>query len=575
MKKPVLLAVVLTALLALAVAQPKTSIVLKAHDYGYIYHIEYVPRPKYVHQTLTCSEVAKELLLKIFYSEELEQSLIAFILKCRKKGYFSETPLSEEFSAEATYYASWLLAKIGLKPGVNASLLYEKLKEAGDFETAYYLARALQVLGYSVDESNLKDFDLGYAVAPLRRARVASAETTALWLLLFPQDRAKEDFLKEKCFKYADWLYVEKLMVLRPIYVNCTIYPRIVVEEKPELVAVKAVRWYCEPVKASFHALVVNGSLYSVVEAEDRTLVFKHVLARQTTAVLEVEEKPGRLVLRTVFKPPYVLRVRLAGSTYEWNVTTYEFEAEVDSVPGSLILEAEIVSGDVYLRGQGEVAVEASVETLLLDYAWLGLPTLTLLTVLAGSRRKRRTALSCLGLSAPLVGCQRLLELHPLVFTLAYGGAVLAAAYLADREASRRALSHIFVVSALVATSMILSNPVVLLLGGFGAALFLLAAVLYPSELSKTEKLYKSTMIIYSLGILAMALLNETAVSLANFLWVPDEGFIDSIRVQSMFVANLFALTPVVAPIYHLARLIHSYERAKEAEEVLRSLARF
>ncbi|RLE89669.1 MAG: hypothetical protein DRN04_16060 [Thermoprotei archaeon] len=573
MKKPAVLLVAVVFLAVLA-AQPKNTIVLKAKDYSYIHHIEYIPRPKYVHRALTCSEMAKELLLKSFYGEELDQGLLSFVLKCRKKGYFSETPLSEEFSAEATYYASWLLTRIGLDSGVNASLLYEKLREAEDFETAYYVARALRVLGYSVDKRDLEGFDLGYAVAPLRGSKVPSAEAAALWLLLFPQDSAKKRFLEEKGFKYADWLYVEKLMVLRPIYINCTIYPRIVVEEKPRLVAVKAVKWYCEPVEVSFRALVVNGSLYSVVEAEDRTLVFKHILARQTTAVVEVEERPGRLVLRTAFKPPYILRVRLAGSTYEWNVTAYEFEAEVDSVPGSLILEAEIISRDVYLRGQGEVAVEASVETLLLDYTWLGLPTLTLLTVLAGSRRKRRTALSCLGLSAPLVGCQRLLELHPLVFALAYGGVVLAAAYLADREASRRALSHIFVVSALVATSMILSNPVILLLGGFGAALFLAAAVLYPSELSKTEKLYKSTMIIYSLGILAMALLNETAVSLANFLWIPDEGFVCSVRIQAMFIANLFALTPVVAPIYHLARLIHSYERAKEAEEVLRNLAR-
>ncbi|RLE87652.1 MAG: hypothetical protein DRN04_17925, partial [Thermoprotei archaeon] len=463
--------------------------------------------------------------------------------------------------------------RLGLSPGVNTSLLYEKLKTVEEFREAYYLARTLEVLGYHTPP--LKDFDLGYGTAPLRGSKVSSLEATALWLLLFPEDKAKEKFLEERGFEYSGWLYVEKLMVLRPIYINCSIYPRIVVDSEPRLISVSAVKWYCEPLEASLQTIVVNGSLYSIIRAGDRVLVFRHTLARQATAVVEVEERPGRLVLRTVFKPPYILRVRLAGSTYEWNVTTYEFEAEVDSVPGSLILEAEIVSGDVYLRGQGEVAVEASVETLLLDYAWLGLPTLTLLTVLAGSRRKRRTAVSCLGLSAPLVGCQRLLELHPLVFALAYGGAVLAAAYLADREASRRALSHIFVVSALVATSMILSNPVVLLLGGFGAALFLAAAVLYPSELSKTEKLYKSTMIIYSLGILAMALLNETAVSLANFLWVPDEGFIDSIRVQSMFVANLFALTPVVAPIYHLARLVHSYERAREAEEVLRSLARF
>jgi len=39
-----------------------------------------------------------------------------------------------------------------------------------------------------------------------------------------------------------------------------------------------------------------------------------------------------------------------------------------------------------------------------------------------------------------------------------------------------------------------------------------------------------------------------------------------------MFIANLFALIPVVAPLYHLARLIHIYERAREAEEILKNM---
>lgn len=574
MKKPAVLLVAVVFLAVLA-AQPKNTIVLKAKDYGYIHHIEYVPRPKYTHRTLTCSEVSKELLLKSFYGEELDQGLLSFILKCFKKGYFVETPLSEEFSAEATYYAAWLLSKLGLSPKVNTGLLYEKLKKTEEFREAYFLARTLRVLGYGVGKRDLEGFDLGYAAAPLRDSKIPSLEATALWLLLFPGDRAKENFLKKRGFEYTGWLYIEKLMVTRPVYVNSTIYPRIVVNSEPRLISVSAVKWYCEPLEASLQTIVVNGSLYSIIRAGDRVLVFRHTLARQATAVLEVEEQAGSLVLRAEFKPPYALRVRYGGLVYEWNVTTYDFEARIPAVPGSLVLEAEIVSGDVYLRGSGAVSAEASPEALLLDYAWLGLPTLSFLTVLAGSRRKRRVAASCFGFSAPLIGLQEVVEVHPLVFIGAYGAAVLLATLLADRKAFKKALGHTAVVTSLVAASMILSNPLVLLLGGFGAALFLLAAVLYPSELSKTEKLYKSTMIIYSLGILAMALLNETAVSLANFLWVPDEGFIDSIRVQSMFVANLFALTPVVAPIYHLARLIHSYERAKEAEEVLRSLARF
>ncbi len=112
----------------------------------------------------------------------------------------------------------------------------------------------------------------------------------------------------------------------------------------------------------------------------------------------------------------------------------------------------------------------------------------------------------------------------------------------------------------------------VLKLRGHLSGLFLTSAILYPSERERTERLYKSTMLIYALGILIMGLVNQLAVEIAQFLYVPDEALIDSIRVQAMFIANLIALTPVVAPTVHLARLIHAFERAREAEAIVRAV---
>ena len=69
---------------------------------------------------------------------------------------------------------------------------------------------------------------------------------------------------------------------------------------------------------------------------------------------------------------------------------------------------------------------------------------------------------------------------------------------------------------------MIMGNPLILLLGSFGAGLFLASAIIYPSEIDKTERFYKSIMLIYSLGVLAMAVLNEVSVTLATMLYTPD-----------------------------------------------------
>ena len=79
-------------------------------------------------------------------------------------------------------------------------------------------------------------------------------------------------------------------------------------------------------------------------------------------------------------------------------------------------------------------------------------------------------------------------------------------------------------------------------------------------------------MIAYALGILVMSLVCRLAVDIANLLHAPDEGFVDSIRVQAMFIANLVALSPVVSGIVHLARLVHAFERAREVETILKSI---
>jgi len=118
----------------------------------------------------------------------------------------------------------------------------------------------------------------------------------------------------------------------------------------------------------------------------------------------------------------------------------------------------------------------------------------------------------------------------------------------------------LIIITSLRIASILTSNPIILFLGGIGSGLFLASAILYPSEREKTERLYKATMIAYALGILVMSLVCRLAVDIANLLDAPDEGFIDSIRVQAMFIANLVALSPVVLEVVHLARLVHAFE---------------
>jgi len=94
---------------AQAIQDDSLTIVLKAIDYDTIQHVEFVPKPLYKARELTCSEIAKELLLMTTYCMELPEDKLSFILACKREGYFSQIPSDTSFDPEATLYATWLL----------------------------------------------------------------------------------------------------------------------------------------------------------------------------------------------------------------------------------------------------------------------------------------------------------------------------------------------------------------------------------------------------------------------------------------------------------------------------------
>ena len=583
LRPELILAFIVAFLLLIRVSgEPQqVEIVLKPTDYGYITHVEYVPKPHYTHKSLVASEVARELLLKNMYGEPLPEQLLSFIIKCGRNGYFTATPDGAEPNWESTFYATWLFTEIGLEPKVDPALLYSVVNSSLEFRDAYYAFRALSLLGYNVTKDMLDDFDLGYAASFIRGSVKPSVESTVLWLLVFSEDEAKVKWLSDmgvNLTEYGGWISIEYLMVRRPVYVNATVYPRVVVDRAPEPLHVEAVRWPRERLNYTFRCVLEGDRLVSYIRADGRILKFMHRVARRDYAVLKVSQRLGGIHIEFSYRPKCVLKLTIAGLTLSWNITSYSFSTDVElPAYGSFRIHAEVVGEDIMLKGEGTIFLETSYERKLIDLAFMALPTTSSIIGIIASERRRRLKLTCIlaSLQAPPLLALDILEIHPIWITLTYGGITLALTYFIDKEAFNRAVNHIAVLTFLSATSIIIGNPIVLMLGGFGAALFLLSALLYPSEFSKTERFYKSTMLLYSLGVLSMAFLNETAVSIANFMYAPDSGFIDAVRTQTMFIANLFSLTPVVAPIYHLAKLIHSYERAREAREVLRELTRF
>ena len=453
------------AVVPVVYSEPKTELVLRATDHGYLSHIEYVPKPRYTHISLTASEVAKELLVKALSGEVLDQHLLNFLLRCYRGGYFSSDPASLEPDFEATFYATWLFKTIGVEKPLNESLLVDALCGAEDFPTVFYAARTLELLGHEICEECFRDWDLGYAVSYIRNSTAPDIESTKLWLLLFPEDDAKREWLRSRgIYVYPeasveslvkDWYGIEQLLIFKPVFVNATVYPKVVVSQEPKLVSAKAVRFPNEPVEVYFSWRVEGDRIVSLVYADGRLLNFTHVVGRQEYALLTIAQKLGSLSISCSYKPPYRLKIWIAGLEYEWTVNTYDFNKTIElPAYGVFKVYAEIEREDVLLRGKDVINLKTNYEVKLLDYAFMILPTVNLAAALAGTRKRRgKVALTACYLIAltipPVLDWDFILGLHSLWFTIGYGALLLALTYLIEREAFYRCLSHIVILTAL------------------------------------------------------------------------------------------------------------------------------
>ncbi len=582
-----LVIIIFVLLITHSYAEPVYEIMLKSVDYGYIVHVEHVPRPRYHHRSLTASEIARELLLDKIYGENIDESLLTFLLRCRRKGYFSRTPAEQGLDLESTFYVSWLFKTLGVSFSLDKGIFEELLCNSTVFIDAFYSARILMLLGEKISSRCFNGWDLGYAVSWVKGSNTPSIEATRLFLLVFDDDRKAKWLYEKGAFSlreslsgysrldYSKWYNIELLIINRPVFVNATIFPKVIVDEKPKLVEVSCIEWPNRILNHSFSYRFKNNIFFSKIKCSNRVLEFKHAVSRSEYASLKIVEDTGKLYLSTSYKPPFTLKIFVAGLEYKWDAENFDFNTSIDlPAYGSFKIKCIITSRYSFLIGEKTIYLNTSYERRLIDYGFIILPLLSSIIEFFGSRRKfryRGLMITVQSLPLPIL----LLINNPLTITFLYGVFMLLITFFMDREAFRRSIEHTVVVLSLSATSMAVSNPLILLLGGFGSTIFLISAILYPSEIDKTERFYKSTMLLYSLGTLAMTMLNNISTQIATLLYVPESGFIEAVKTQTKFISNLFSLTPVIAPIYHLTRLIHSYERARDAKYILKRIVFF
>ena len=578
----------------------ETKIILRAFDQGEINHVEFIPKPIYLAESLTCSELSKELLLNAFYGSYLDEDKLSFILACKRNGYYSKSPGEFDFDAESTLYASWLMKLLGLKPELNTTILFEKLSKCETFTEAYYLAMTLKLLGINVDEKLLEDFNLKQAVSPIRGSFKPSLKATAMWISLF-KDLEKAEWLAEisnggvkvraemllenynyseiEELNFKEWFNIETLIIFKPVFINVTVSPSIIVNEMPKISSLKAVKWPNNPVKEYFFSWrSMKSNIESILKIDGRKLFFNHSIIREEAAPIIFEKLNFHSIrVKCKFKPPYRLILNIGGLKFHFQSDSYE-KSWILNMPltGRFKVEAIIKSDNIFLKGIGFLEFEIQDHIPINIYMFIFFPFSMIIVAGVGCRGwSCRFKVSMMGLTFQIIIAlifQRLRWINLQWFTLTFTATFLAALYVKYREVFNVSVDHLTVLAAILSASTLNGNLLILILSGLGSMLFLISAFIYPSERDKTEKLYKSSMLIYSFGIFLMGLIDQVAVEIACLLRSPSEGFIDALRMQAMMASNLIALTPILAPIIHLARLIHAFERGVEAADIIRRI---
>ena len=364
---------------------------------------------------------------------------------------------------------------------------------------------------------------------------------------------------------------------------NLTVEPYALAEGAPKLTSLSASTPLGRPLRARAY-FFFNGT-HSLIYVEAgglrRFLAFRHRLLGRLEAYASAESLPGELKLKFVVngKPPFSVAVRLAGKWY--NCTSYSdrFEMTIKhSEVGRHKALIRLRSADSFAKGY--LTAELRQPEPGPNWAMALLP-LSLLVALAPemlaympSRLRAEAIKRAAGIALIPLPLSALMPALLSAYLWATAFAVLAVAAYTGRKYLRPALEYTGIAGGLLASSILIGNPLPLIVAGVGNAVWLACLTLFPSEWKPVDRYARAVNAFYAAAVLVLQGIVEAARRAAGYLYQPSWGMVQAITVNATIIANIIALIPIVAPLYFFLRLYATAHRARAVEEELGGILR-
>jgi len=194
-----------------------------------------------------------------------------------------------------------------------------------------------------------------------------------------------------------------------------------------------------------------------------------------------------------------------------------------------------------------------------------------------GVERKRVVGYTAAGIVAiPVVRC--VLPGIPLTpFLTASIGAIIGLALFGARKSIKPLSAYLAVIGSLLACTLLIGNPLVLILTGIGNGVMLIALLCYPSEWRTHEKVLLGTNACYALLMLLAGGLTAFAGKVASLVTSQAPlswGIVEAITAFTSSLIVYGQAIPIAVPAMYIAQLWWRRSRAKAVEEVLGELIR-
>ena len=449
-------------------------------------------------------------------------------------------------------------------PELDLNLPLTVLSETDSIIEAYYAIRLMKILGLNVNVSGILDewkCNGGYCI--IKSVKKPSQLATFLAYMALG--------IKPKII-LGEWWMIEYLGVFKPVFVNVTVYPRIVVSEKPRITYFRAVKYPRKIVNYTRIWQEVRGfKIVTCIKVEDRIVELESYIAEKQTAALKCEAAGGILKI-TYSGPKGILKLNVGGFEVEKSVGYRETFNFTLPYYGRIKVEVMLITNTTALKGSSYVTVHVVQSLSIGMIILIVLPALSLVFIVLNSTLAEWRKIAYIAIIVFTVTCiLAYFNISPIIVNVISAGILIALVYFINPEICRRTLTYIIPVTLLIFSAYLTCSPLLYIMAGIGALLYLALYLAYPDSRGEIISWFKYGLVLYSIVIVVFQLAYTYTPNLSTLIWsIPDEACLSYLRTLAGYLLMVALFSYPISAIIKLAILMSQRATGRRIERIIK-----